>query len=101
MTMRTSGLKPGQCAPVAGLYQQIGPHGAKGSAREVGKGEPLPSTPKPGSTYTLVEGAPCIGHSPSPKNKSKPILLTKKGRPLPGVDIGSRAKLYELMDGIN
>jgi hypothetical protein len=44
---KTSGLKPGQTAPRSGQYQQIGPTSVKG--------EPLPPTPTPGSTYRLVD----------------------------------------------
>ena len=51
----TSGLKPGQTAPRSGQYQQIGPRGGKGPERSVTKGEPLPPTPKPGTTYTLTD----------------------------------------------
>lgn len=48
-----SGLKPGQSAPASGQYREIGPRG--GRRREVTsvKGEPLPPTTTPGSTYRL------------------------------------------------
>ena len=55
MTKRPSGLKPGQSAPQSGQYQQIGPRGGEGPERTVVKGEPLPPTPKPGTTYKLVD----------------------------------------------
>ena len=55
MSKRQSGLKPGQSAPKSGQYQQVGPRGGKGPERTVVKGEPLPPTPKPGTTYKLVD----------------------------------------------
>jgi len=48
-------LRPGQKAPNSGQYQINGPRGGKGAERTVVKGEPLPPTPKRGSTYTLVD----------------------------------------------
>lgn len=99
--MQTTGLKPGQPAPVSGRYRQIGPRGGKGSARTVLRGEPLPSTSKPGATYTLMRRGPSRDSGPPPENQAKLILLTKKGRPMPGVDIDSRARLYDLMDGLD
>ena len=55
MVKRPSGLKPGQTAPRSGQYRQIGPRGGKGPERTVTKGEPLPPTPKPDTTYRLVD----------------------------------------------
>ena len=55
MAKKPSGLKPGQTAPRSGQYQQIGPRGGKGPERTVTKGEPLPPTPKSGTTYNLVD----------------------------------------------
>ncbi|MBL8297923.1 MAG: YjzC family protein [Rhodanobacteraceae bacterium] len=52
---KTSGLKPGQTAPASGQYQIQGPRGGKGPERTVVRNEPLPPTPKPGSTYKLVD----------------------------------------------
>jgi hypothetical protein len=52
---KTSGLKPGQTAPRSGQYQQIGPRGGRGPEVTSVKGEPLPPTPTPGSTYKLVD----------------------------------------------
>jgi hypothetical protein len=52
---KTSGLKPGQTAPKSGQYQQIGPRGGRGSEVTSVKGEPLPPTSTPGSTYKLVD----------------------------------------------
>jgi hypothetical protein len=52
---KKSGFRPGQTAPSSGQYQQIGPHGGKGREVTSTKGEPLPPTTKPGSTYTLVD----------------------------------------------
>lgn len=48
-------FKPGQKAPDSGQYQIVGPRGGKGPERTVTKGEPLPPTPKGGSTYKLVD----------------------------------------------
>ena len=55
MAKKPGGLKPGQTAPRSGQYQQIGPRGGKGPERTVTKGEPLPPTPKSGTTYKLVD----------------------------------------------
>jgi hypothetical protein len=52
---KPSGLKPGQTAPQSGQYQQIGPRGGRGPEMTSVKGEPLPPTSAPGSTYTLVD----------------------------------------------
>lgn len=52
---KTSGLKPGQTAPRSGQYQQIGPRGGHGAEVTSVKGEPLPPSQTPGSTYTLVD----------------------------------------------
>ena len=52
---KTSGLKPGQIAPKSGQYQIEGPRGGKGPERTVTRGEPLPPTPAPKSSYTLVD----------------------------------------------
>jgi len=52
---KLSGLKPGQTAPKSGQYQKIGPRGGLGPEVTSVKGEPLPPTPTPGSTYTLVD----------------------------------------------
>jgi hypothetical protein len=50
-------LKPGQVAPRSGEYQIIGPRGGAGKERTVVKGETLPPTPSPKSTYKLVRPA--------------------------------------------
>ena len=55
MTKPTKGLKPGQTAPASGQYQQEGPRGGKGPEVTVVRGEPLPPTPKPNTTYNLVD----------------------------------------------
>jgi len=55
MNKKTSGLRPGQSAPRSGQYQINGPRGGQGPERTVVRGEPLPPTPSPGSTYTLVD----------------------------------------------
>jgi hypothetical protein len=52
---RPSGLRPGTPAPISGQYQIIGPRGGAGDERTVPAGTRLPPTPKPGSTYTLVD----------------------------------------------
>jgi len=52
---RSKGYRPGQKAPVSGQYQIIGPRGSKGPERTVVKHEPLPPTPKPGSTYRIKD----------------------------------------------
>ena len=52
---KTSGLKPGQTAPRSGQYQEIGPRGGRGQEVTSVKGEPLPPTSAPGSTYKLVD----------------------------------------------
>ncbi|MEO6197269.1 MAG: hypothetical protein ABIP58_04085 [Dehalococcoidia bacterium] len=48
-------LRPGNVAPHSGQYQQIGPRGGAGKEVTVVKGEPLPPTPAPGTTYRLVD----------------------------------------------
>ncbi|NVM54527.1 MAG: YjzC family protein [Candidatus Helarchaeota archaeon] len=53
--VKRSGFKSGQKAPISGQYKIIGPRGKKGPERTVVKGEPFPPTPKPKSTYTLVD----------------------------------------------
>ena len=50
-----NGMKPGEKAPRSGQYQQIGPRGGKGKEVTVVQGEPLPPTPKKGTTYELVD----------------------------------------------
>ncbi|TDR45688.1 hypothetical protein DFR29_104116 [Tahibacter aquaticus] len=52
---KTSGLKPGQAAPASGQYRIQGPRGGNGPERTVVRNEPLPPTPKPNSTYKLVD----------------------------------------------
>lgn len=53
--MSNKPLKPGNEAPKSGQYQEIGPRGAKGREVTTVKGDPLPPTTKPGSTYKLVD----------------------------------------------
>lgn len=48
-------LRPGSTAPTSGQYQIVGPRGGSGPERTVVRGEPMPPTPKPGSTYRLVD----------------------------------------------
>lgn len=52
---KSKNLKPGQPAPASGQYQRIGPRGGKGPEVTSEKGNPLPPTPQPGSTYNLVD----------------------------------------------
>ena len=52
---KNNGLKPGQHAPASGQYQIIGPRGGKGAEVTSEKGNPLPPTSTPGSTYNLVD----------------------------------------------
>ena len=101
MVMQTSGLKPGQTAPVSGRYQQIGPRGGRGAASVVDRGEPLPFTPTPGATYTLLDRVSSHVNDASSKDKPGLDIQTKKGRLLPGVDLDSRANLYDVMDGLD
>lgn len=54
--MPNSNLKPGTPAPASGQYEIIGPRGGHtGAERTVTRGEPLPPTPSPGQTYTLID----------------------------------------------
>jgi YjzC-like protein len=52
---KKSGFKPGQIAPKSGQYQQVGPRDRKGREVTTTKGEPLPPTTAPGSSYALVD----------------------------------------------
>ncbi len=53
---KPSNLKPGQPAPRSGQYGIQGPRGGDtGQERTVVRNEPLPPSPKPGQTYTLVD----------------------------------------------
>lgn len=52
---RQSGIKPGTKAPASGQYQEIGPKGGKKGEVTISKGETMPPTGKPGSTFTLVD----------------------------------------------
>lgn len=56
MVTRNKGLRPGKTAPRSGQYEQIGPRGGHtGEERTVTRGEPLPPTPRPNMSYTLVD----------------------------------------------
>jgi hypothetical protein len=55
MAKKSSNLKPGSEAPRSGQYQEIGPRGGEGREVTSVKGEKLPPTTKPGSTYKLVD----------------------------------------------
>ncbi len=49
-------LKPGQPVPKSGQYERIGPRGGKTGEEITGvRGKILPPTPKPGSSYKLVD----------------------------------------------
>jgi hypothetical protein len=49
-------LKPGQRAPASGQYERVGPRGGRtGQEVTVVRGEPLPPTPAPGSTYRITD----------------------------------------------
>lgn len=53
--MSKSTFKPGQQTPKSGQYETIGPRGGKGNEITSTKGNPLPPTPLPNSTYKLVD----------------------------------------------
>lgn len=49
-------LKPGNRAPASGQYEEIGPRGGRtGHEVTTVRGEPLPPTSKPGSSYVIVD----------------------------------------------
>jgi len=48
-------LKPGQSAPKSGQYIEIGPKGGIKKEVTISKGETLPPTEKPGSSFKLVD----------------------------------------------
>jgi len=52
---KKSGFKLGEIAPKSGQYQLIGARGGRGPEVTSVKGEPLPPTQAPGSTYKLVD----------------------------------------------
>lgn len=52
---KSKAYRPGERAPVSAQYQIIGPKGGKGAERTVVKREPLPPTPKPGSTCIIKD----------------------------------------------
>lgn len=55
-SMKRSGFKSGQPAPLSGQYELVGVRGGrKGKERIVVAGEPLPPTPEAGMTYKLVD----------------------------------------------
>jgi hypothetical protein len=53
--MKDNTYKPGEKAPKSGQYTITGPRGGQGPERTVVKGEPLPPTPKAGSSYRLTD----------------------------------------------
>jgi hypothetical protein len=49
-------FKPGERAPASGQYERVGPRGGRtGHEVTVVRGEPLPPTPSPGSTYRIAD----------------------------------------------
>jgi len=49
-------LKPGNRAPASGQYEEVGPRGGRtGHEVTTVRGEPLPPTTKPGSSYVIVD----------------------------------------------
>lgn len=49
-------LKPGNRAPASGQYEEVGPRGGRtGHEVTTVRGEPLPPTSKPGSSYIIVD----------------------------------------------
>jgi hypothetical protein len=48
-------LTPGTIAPRSGQYQERGPRGGAGREVTVVRGERMPPTTQPGSSYTLVD----------------------------------------------
>ncbi len=49
-------LKPGNRAPASGQYEQVGPRGGRtGHEVTTVRGEPLPPTTKPGSSYRIAD----------------------------------------------
>jgi len=49
-------LKPGNRAPASGQYEEVGPRGGRtGHEVTTVRGEPLPPTSKPRSSYVIVD----------------------------------------------
>jgi hypothetical protein len=49
-------LKPGNRAPASGQYEEVGPRGGRtGHEVTTVRGEPLPPTTKPDSSYVIVD----------------------------------------------
>jgi transcriptional regulator with XRE-family HTH domain len=61
------GLRPGEIAPLSGMYQQIGPRGGRGGEVTAVRGEPLPPTPRRDMTYSLID----VNRPKSRKEKKK------------------------------
>jgi hypothetical protein len=53
--MKSKNLKPGQKAPASGQYEIVGPRGGRGKEVTSVRGEPMPPTPRKGSTYKIVD----------------------------------------------
>jgi len=67
----------------------------------IDKPEALPSDSRTGPAYTPMGQPRGLGDATPRHPKLKLGLISEKGCPLPGVDIDSRAKLYELMGGLD
>ena len=67
----------------------------------IDKPKALPSESRTGSAYTSIGQPRGLGDATPHRSKLELGLISKKGCPLPGVDIDSRAKLYELMGGLD
>ncbi len=67
----------------------------------IDKPEALPSDSRIGAAYTSMGQPRGLGDATPHRAKLELGLISKKGSPLPGVDIDSRAKLYELMGGLD
>jgi hypothetical protein len=54
MSQKQTGHKPGEAAPVSGIYEQVGPRGGHtGNTVVSEKGKPLPPTDEPGNGWVL------------------------------------------------
>jgi hypothetical protein len=58
MGHKQSSLKPGDPAPVSGIYEQTGPRGGHtGNTVVSEKGKPLPPTDEPGNGWVLDQSS--------------------------------------------
>jgi transcriptional regulator with XRE-family HTH domain len=72
------GLRPGEIAPLSGMYQQIGPRGGHGGEVTAVRGEPLPPTPRRNMTYSLIDAT--RPKSRKEKNKIESKSTSKKSQ---------------------